>query len=77
MVEDNGIGIRPEEISRIFEKGFTGSNGRKEGRATGMGLYLCQKLCKKLGIEIQVESETGKGTRMVLEIPRSDFTAVT
>lgn len=77
MVEDNGIGIRPEEISRIFEKGFTGSNGRKEGRATGMGLYLCQKLCKKLGIEIRAESETGKGTRMVLEIPRSDFTAVT
>ena len=75
-VEDNGVGIKPEELSRIFEKGFTGSNGRKEGRATGMGLYLCQKLCGKLGIEIRAESEVGRGTRVILEIPRSDFAAI-
>lgn len=50
LFEDNGVGIRPEELSRIFEKGFTGSNGRDTRRSTGMGLYLCRKLCDRLGI---------------------------
>lgn len=70
-VEDNGTGIRPEELPRIFEKGFTGSNGREHEHATGMGLYLCKKLCDKLGIGIWAESEYGKGTRVVLEFPVS------
>ncbi len=73
IVEDNGIGIKPEELPRIFEKGFTGSNGREKGRATGMGLYLCQKLCRKLGIEIWAESREGEGTKIVMEIPKSGF----
>lgn len=73
VVEDNGVGIRPEELSRIFEKGFTGSNGRNHERSTGMGLYLCQKLCKKIGIGISVESNYGKGTKMLLEFPISNY----
>lgn len=73
IVEDNGTGIPAEELSRIFEKGFTGSNGRNHERSTGMGLYLCRKLCDKLGIGISAESEYGKGTRMLLEFPISNY----
>lgn len=56
MVEDNGIGISPADLPRIFEKGFTGRNGRKVQQSTGIGLYLCKRLCEKLGIGIIVES---------------------
>lgn len=56
MVEDNGIGISPADLPRIFEKGFTGRNGRKVQQSTGIGLYLCKRLCEKLGIGIVVES---------------------
>ncbi len=72
-VKDNGIGIKAEELSRIFEKGFTGTNGRETERSTGMGLYLCHKLCKKLGIAIRVESEEGEGTEIILEFPASSY----
>ncbi|MDO4312961.1 MAG: sensor histidine kinase [Eubacteriales bacterium] len=73
VLEDNGVGIRQEELSRIFEKGFTGSNGRNHERSTGMGLYLCRKLCEKLGIGIRAESEYGQGTKMMLEFPVSNY----
>ncbi len=73
VFEDNGTGIPAEELSRIFEKGFTGSNGRNHERSTGMGLYLCRRLCDKLGIGIWAESEYGKGTRMLLEFPISNY----
>ena len=73
VLEDNGTGIPAEELSRIFEKGFTGSNGRNHERSTGMGLYLCRKLCDRLGIGILAESEYGKGTRMFLEFPISNY----
>lgn len=73
VVKDNGIGIRKEELCRIFEKGFTGSNGRKTERSTGMGLYLCKKLCGKLGIEIYAESKEGEGTEIVLDFPVSSY----
>lgn len=72
-LEDNGIGIPAEELSRIFEKGFTGSNGRNHERSTGMGLYLCRKLCDKLGIGISAYSEYGRGTKMLLEFPISNY----
>lgn len=72
-VEDNGIGIQGEEISRIFEKGFTGSNGRNHEKSTGMGLYLCRKLCDKLGIDIRAESVYGKGSKILLEFPISNY----
>ncbi len=72
-VEDNGTGILPEDLSRIFEKGFTGSNGRARERSTGMGLYLCRKLCRKLGVGISAESWYGEGTKMMLEFPVSNY----
>lgn len=68
-VRDDGVGIPKEELSRIFEKGFTGTNGRTRRKSTGMGLYLCRKLCKKLGMRIDAESEEGSYTRIFLEIP--------
>lgn len=73
VLEDNGTGIPAEELSRIFEKGFTGSNGRNHERSTGMGLYLCRRLCDRLGIGILAESEYGTGTRMFLEFPISNY----
>lgn len=73
IFEDNGIGIREEDLSRIFDKGFTGSNGRDNGRSTGMGLYLCKKLCDRLGIGLFAESEYGVGTKLYLEFPVSSY----
>lgn len=62
-IKDNGVGIPPEDISRVFEKGFTGSNGRKKhSNSTGIGLYLCKKLCSKLEVDIDVLSDIEKGT---------------
>lgn len=73
IVEDNGRGIPEEEVRRVFDKGFTGSNGREEGsRATGMGLYLCARLCEKLGLGISCQSERGRYTRIILTFPDSD-----
>lgn len=74
-VEDNGLGICPEELPRIFDKGFTGTNGRAGLKSTGMGLYLCRKLCGKLGIRIGAQSEKGRGTRITLEFPVSNYLA--
>lgn len=72
-IEDNGKGIPAEDLPRIFEKGFTGSNGRELGKATGMGLYLCKKLCDRLGIGLRAQSEYGKGTKMLLTFPVSSY----
>lgn len=69
FVEDNGIGIKQEELPRIFDKGFTGSNGRSHECSTGMGLYLCRKLCQKLGIAIGAESGESSGTTVTIEFP--------
>lgn len=63
-IEDNGIGIPSKDVRRVFEKGFTGENGRKFTKSTGMGLYLCYKLCKKLGLGINLESEENVGTKV-------------
>ncbi|MFQ7553410.1 MAG: ATP-binding protein [Blautia marasmi] len=59
FLEDNGIGIQDSEIGRIFDKGFTGTNGRHNRQSTGIGLYLCRKLCCKLGISIEAQSIEG------------------
>lgn len=72
-VEDNGIGIRPEELKRVFEKGFCGTNGRSGRYSTGIGLYLVRNLCERLGIGIRIESEYGHYTRVWLRFPESDF----
>ena len=63
-IEDNGAGISEKDLSRVFDKGFTGENGRKFGKSTGIGLYLCKKLCRKLGLDITLISEEGKFTRV-------------
>lgn len=64
VIEDTGIGIAAEDLPRIFEKGYTGFNGRTDKKATGLGLYLCRKICDKLGHGITAESEPGRGTRI-------------
>ena len=70
VIEDTGIGIRAEDLPRVFEKGFTGYNGREENRSTGIGLYLCGKIMKRLDHGIRIESELGKGTKVFLELGR-------
>lgn len=73
-VKDNGIGIKKGEIKRVFEKGFTGTNGRYSNKkSTGIGLYLCNKLCDKLGISITIKSEENIGTEINLIFPKSSF----
>lgn len=68
VIEDNGQGILPEDLSRIFEKGFTGS-ARNNRKSTGMGLYLSRKLCRKLGLSIQTDSVRGEGTKITIVFP--------
>lgn len=66
VIEDTGIGILQEDLPRIFEKGYTGYNGRSDKKASGIGLYLCRQVLQKLGHKMYVESEPGKGTKMKL-----------
>lgn len=61
-IRDTGIGISPEDLPRIFECGFTGYNGREEKKSTGIGLYLCDRICRKLGHRLSVSADIGKGT---------------
>ena len=68
-VRDNGIGIPAHELPRVFERGFTGSNGRSRGGSTGMGLYLCRKLADALEIDLGIRSEEGRWTEAVLTFP--------
>lgn len=73
-VKDNGIGIKEGEITRVFEKGFTGTNGRLSNKkSTGIGLYLCKKLCDKLGIAIELNSIQEEGTEIRLVFPKSSY----
>jgi len=65
FIEDNGIGIPEKDISRVFQKGFTGENGRKFSKSTGLGLYLCKKLCNKLGLDIQIASKIGTTVEII------------
>ena len=74
-IKDNGIGIRKGEITRVFERGFTGENGRIVGqKSTGIGLYLCKKLCDKLGLGIELNSEKDKGTEVRIIFPKNSYT---
>ncbi|MCI5944788.1 MAG: sensor histidine kinase [Eubacterium sp.] len=61
-IRDTGMGIAPEDLPRIFEKGYTGFNGRMDKKASGIGLYLCKRICTNLGHGLSAESEIGKGT---------------
>ena len=72
--EDNGIGIKKGEEKRVFDKGFTGTNGRMASqKSTGIGLYLSKKLCDKLGISIDLKSEEGKFTEISLIFPQNSY----
>lgn len=73
LVQDNGVGIAAEDLPRIFERGFTGCNGRMDKRATGIGLYLSREICKKLGHTITVSSELGKGTCVTIGLARAQL----
>jgi signal transduction histidine kinase len=66
IIKDTGIGIRPEDLPRIFERGFTGYNGRLDKKSSGIGLYLCKQILDKLAHTIVVTSEVGKGTRVCI-----------
>ena len=69
-IKDNGIGIKKGEITRVFEKGFTGTNGRLSNKkSTGIGLYLCKKLCEKIGIAIELNSVQNEGTEIRIVFP--------
>ncbi len=67
-IQDTGIGIAPSDLPRVFEKGYTGCNGRADKRASGIGLYLCRRICGKLGIEIRIDSQLDQGTTVFLDL---------
>lgn len=67
-VSDNGVGIPPQDIGRVFEKGFTGENGRTFQKSTGIGLYLCKKLCDKMGLSLTVRSKGGTSLRILFPL---------
>ena len=72
IVQDNGIGIPAHELPRVFERGFTGSNGRMRGGSTGIGLYLCRKLAVFLELELRMDSQEGAGTTVTLTFPAKE-----
>lgn len=75
IITDTGIGIQPEDLPRVFEKGFTGYNGREDKKSTGIGLYLCRRILTKLGHTITIESEVGKGSCVKIRLECVDFLA--
>ncbi len=74
IIRDNGIGISQKDLPRVFEKGFTGENGRSKYNATGMGLYLVKKLCLALGNNVIIDSIEGVGTTVKIVFPLGSFT---
>lgn len=74
-IRDTGIGIAAEDMPRIFEKGFTGCNGRSDQKASGIGLYLCRRICRNLGHSIGAESVPGRGTTIRIGLARYDLKA--
>lgn len=72
-IEDTGIGISAEDLPRVFENGYTGFNGREDKRASGIGLYLCKRICDNLGHKISAESEQGKGTKIMIDLKTRDI----
>lgn len=68
-VTDTGIGIAPEDLPRIFEKGYTGVNGRTDAKSSGLGLYLCQKAARLIGVTLSAESKPDCGSRFIMHLP--------
>lgn len=73
VIDDTGIGIQPDDLPRIGQKGFTGYNGREDKKSTGIGLYLCGKILKNLSHTMTVESEVGIGTRVKIMMPENNI----
>ena len=73
VVADNGIGIAAEDLPRVFDKGFTGYNGRIDKKSTGIGLYLCKRMLEKLSHSIGIESEAGRGTKVKINLARPEI----
>ena len=71
MIRDDGVGIAPEDLPRVFEHGFTGVNGRLDKRSTGVGLFLCREICRRLGHTIAVDSRLGEGTCVTIALAGS------
>ena len=74
VIEDTGIGIAPEDLPRIFEKGFTGFNGRTDKKSTGIGLYLTKRILTKLSHSIEIHSQVGKGTKVLIHLEQTAVT---
>ena len=74
-IRDTGIGIAPEDLPRIFEKGYTGYNGRTDKTASGLGLYLCRSICRRLGHGISAVSEPGIGTEIRIDLSQYKLSA--
>ena len=70
VIADSGIGIRPEDLPRVFEKGFTGFNGREDKKSTGIGLCLCRQVLDRLNHDISIASRPGQGTLVRLDLSR-------
>lgn len=73
VIEDTGIGIQEEDLPRLFEKGYTGYNGRSDKKSTGLGLYLCKMILTKLGHTITIESKINKGTKVKIDLGQIDL----
>ena len=73
VIRDTGIGIAADDVPRVFEKGFTGYNGRADKKSTGIGLYLCRRIVQNLGYSISCESEIGKGTAVKLDFKQKEI----
>ncbi len=73
VIADTGVGIAPEDLHRVFEKGFTGYNGRAYKKSTGLGLYLCKRILDKLSHSIEIESEPGRGTKVKIGLERYEL----
>ena len=69
-IKDTGMGIAPEDLPRIFENGFTGYNGRIDKKASGIGLYLCKRICNNLGHGIEVQAVPDEGTCVKIALGR-------
>ena len=75
VIEDTGIGIAGEDLPRVFERGFTGYNGREYKKSTGIGLYLCKKVMDRLGHGMRIQSVPGEGTKVFLDLGRKPVEA--
>ncbi|ETP69765.1 hypothetical protein G159_05405 [Planococcus glaciei CHR43] len=73
VIEDTGIGIRPEDLPKIFNKGYSGFNGRLYEKSTGLGLFLSRKICERLGYKLDIQSELGKGTKVLIDLSREEL----